>query len=142
VGKIEVRALNLYHEIRPDEELAMEVTVRNDGTRRLDNIRIRTNMPLNWQATVEPDVLPSLMAAKEEVVKLKFMPPSGVDVGEYEVQIKTEALANNQPVQTQDKTVRIHVAASTNLFLSAALILGVIGIVVGIVWYGIKLTRR
>ena len=142
VGKIEVRAVNLYHEIKTGEDVSMEITVHNEGTRRLDNIRIRTNMPPSWQSSIQPDVIPALLAAKEEVVKLRFVPPSGVDVGDYEVQIQTQALADNRPVQTQDKTVRIHVSARTNLILSAGLVLLVIGGVVGIVWYGIKLTRR
>ncbi|MBI2951120.1 hypothetical protein HYY27_03450, partial [bacterium] len=108
----------------------------------LDNIRIKANLPPNWQSSIQPDVIPSLLTAKEEVVKLRFVPPSGVDVGDYEIQIQTQALADNRPVQTQDKTVRIHVSARTNLVLSAGLVLLVIGGVVGIVWYGIKLTRR
>ena len=142
VGRIEVRALNLYHEIKTDEHVEMEVTVLNDGTRRLDNIQIRTNLPPGWRSTIEPDVIPTLMAAKEEIVKLKFLPPEGVGVGDYEVQIQTEALADNRQVETQDKMVRVHVSARTNLLLSATLVLSVIGLVVGIVWYGVKLTRR
>ncbi len=38
--------------------------------------------------------------------------------------------------------MRIHVSARTNLILSAGLVFSVIGIVIGIVWYGVKLTRR
>ena len=142
VGRIEVRAVNLYHEIKTDDTVDMDITVLNDGTRRLDNIRIRTNMPINWQSRINPDVISSLIPDKETLVKLKFLPPSGVDVGDYEIQIQTEALADNRPVQTQDKTVRIHVSARTNLILSAGLVFSVIGIVIGIVWYGVKLTRR
>ncbi len=142
VGKIEVRAVNLYHEIKTGEQVGTEITVHNEGTRRLDNIRIKANLPPNWQSSIQPDVIPALLTAKEEVVKLRFVPPSGVDVGDYEIQIQTQALADNRPVQTQDKTVRIHVSARTNLVLSAGLVLLVIGGVVGIVWYGIKLTRR
>ena len=142
VGRIEVRALNLYHEIKADEHVEMEITVLNDGTRRLDNIRIRTNVPPNWQSVIEPDVIGSLMPAKEEKVQLQFLTPEGVGVGDYEVQIQTQALADNRPVETQDKTVRIHVSARTNLLLSGILVLSVIGMVIGIVWYGVKLTRR
>ena len=142
VGRIEVRALTLYYEIKTDEHVEMETTVHNDGTRRLDNIRIRTNVPPNWRATVEPDVIPALMPAKDTTVKLTFLPPDGVGVGDYEVQIQTQALADNRPVETQDKMVRIHVSARTNLLLSAFLVLSVIGMVIGIVWYGVKLTRR
>ena len=142
VGRIEVRAVNLYHEVKTDEHVEMEVTVLNDGTRRLDNISIRANLPPNWRSTVEPDVIPVLMPAKEEVIKLAFLPPEGVGVGDYEIQVQTTALADNRPVETQDKTVRIHVSARTNLLLSAVLVLSVIGLVIGIVWYGVKLTRR
>ena len=142
VGRIEVRALTLYHEIKTDEEVPMEITVLNAGTRRLDNIRIRASVPPNWRAVVEPDVIPMLLPAKDTVVQLKFVPPEGLTVGDYEVQIQTQAIADNRPVETQDKTVRIHASARTNLLLSASLVLTVIGMVVGIVWYGVKLTRR
>ena len=43
VGRIEVRAVNLYHQIKTDEKVEMEITVYNDGTRRLDNIRIQAH---------------------------------------------------------------------------------------------------
>ncbi len=142
VGRIEVRALNLYHEIKTDEHVEMEITVYNEGTRRLDNIRIRTNLAPYWQSTIEPDVISTLMPAKEAVVKLGFLPPEGVDVGDYEVQIQTQAVSDNRPIETQDKTVRIHVSSRTNLLLSAVLVLCVVGIVLGIVLYGVKLTRR
>ena len=142
VGRIEVRAVNLYHEISIDEEVSMEVTVYNDGTRRLDNVAIRANMPPNWRSMVEPDVISELLPSKERAVQLTFIPPDDVGVGDYEVQIQTQAMADNRPVETQDKTVRIHVTARTNLLLSSMLILGVIGLVVGVVWYGVKLTRR
>ena len=142
VGRIEVRAVNLYHEISIDEGVAMEVRVYNDGTRRLDNVAIRTNMPPNWRAMVEPDVISELLPSKERAIQLTFMPPDDVGVGDYEVQIQTQAMADNRSVEAQDKTVRIHVTARTNLLLSSMLILGVIGLVIGVVWYGVKLTRR
>jgi hypothetical protein len=142
VGRIEVRALNLYHEIKTDESVEMEITVLNAGTRRLDNIRIRAGMPPNWQSVVDPDVIPSLLPSKETTVHLVFTPPEGLVVGGYEVTIQTQAIADNRPVETQDKTVRIHATARTNLLLSVSLVLFVIGMVVGIVWYGVKLTRR
>ena len=142
VGRIEVRALNLYHEIRTDEDVSMEVTVHNDGSRRLDNIRIRTNMPPSWQSDIHPDVISELKPAEEFTVKLRFLPPGNVEVGDYEIQIQTQALAYNRPVETQDKTVRIHINAVTNLWLSASIVFCVIGVLVGIVWYSVKLTRR
>ena len=142
VGRIEVRAPSLYHEITVGDSIQMKVTIRNDGTRRLDNIRISTDNPLNWRSIIDPDLIRSLEPEKEEMVQLTFIPPSDVGVGAQEVKIKTEALADNRRVQTEDKTVRIQVQAKTPILWTAVLILLLIGLVLGIVIFGIKISRR
>ena len=142
VGRIEVRAPSLYHEITVGDSVIMDVTVRNDGTRRLDNIKIESDNPLNWRSVIEPDLIRTLDPEKEEIVRLTFIPPSDVGVGAQEVKIKTEALADNRRVQTEDKTVRIQVQARTPILWTAVLILFLIGLVLGIVIFGIKISRR
>ena len=142
VGRIEVLAPTLYHEIKTGEQVEMTITVKNSGTRRLDNIRITTDDPLNWKSEIEPNLISSLDVEKELQVKLSFIPPSDVGVGAQEVKIKTEAMADNRPVQTEDKTVRIQISAKTPLLGSLILIFLLIGLVVGIVIFGIKLSRR
>jgi len=142
IGKVEIIAPTLYHEIKTGEQVRMEVTVKNAGTRRLDNIRITTDNPLNWKSIVEPDLIPYLDAEKEAHVKLTFIPPSDVGVGAQEIKIKTEAIADNRSVQTEDKIVRIQISAKTPLLGSIILILLLVGLIVGIVIFGIKLSRR
>ena len=142
VGRIEVRVPSLYHEITVGDSVGMDVTVRNDGTRRLDNIRITTDNPLNWRSIIEPDLIRSLDPEKEQLVHLTFIPPADVGVGAQEPKIKTEALADNRRVQTEDKTVRILVQAKTPILWTAILIMFLIGLVLGIVVFGIKISRR
>ena len=142
VGRIEVRAQSLYHEITVGDSLTMDVTVRNDGTRRLDNIRITSDNPLNWRSVIEPDIISSLEPEKETIIHLAFIPPYDVSVGAQEVKIKTEAMADNRRVQTEDKTVRIQVQAKTPILWTSILILFLIGLVLGIVIFGIKISRR
>ncbi len=142
VGRIEIMAPTLYHEIRTGQQVEMEITVRNTGTRRLDNIRISTDNPLNWKSEIVPDLIPSLEVEKESAVRLTFIPPKDVGVGAQEIKIKTVAIADNRPVQTEDKTVRIQISAKTPLLGSIILILLLIGLVVGIVIFGIRLSRR
>ena len=142
VGRIEILAPTLYHEIKTGEQVEMTINVKNAGTRRLDNIRISTDDPLNWRSEIEPNLISSLEVEGELQVKLIFIPPSDVGVGAQEVKIKTEAMADNRPVQTEDKTVRIQIDAKTPLLGSIILILLLIGLVVGIVIFGIKLSRR
>ncbi len=142
VGRIEVRATTLYHEITPGDSVAMNITVRNSGSRRLDNIRITTDNPLHWRSTVTPDLIRSLDPEREETVRLVCLPPSDAGVGAQEVKIRTEAMANNRSVQTEDKTVRIQVQAKTPVLWTAMLVILLIGLVTGIVVFGIKISRR
>jgi len=141
-GKIEVRATNLYHEINTGDSVSMNITVRNSGTRRLDNIKIMTDYPLGWRTTVTPDLIRTLDPEKETTVHISISPPKDGGVGAQEVKIKTEALADNRKVETEDKTIRIQVNAKTSVFGTVMLLLALIGIIVGLVWFGIKLSRR
>jgi len=141
-GRIEVRATNLYHEISAGDSVTMNITVRNAGTRRLDNIRITTDNPLGWRTTVSPDLIRTLDPERETTVKISISPPKDDGVGAQEVKIKTEALADNRKVETEDKTIRIQVNAKTSVFGTVMLLLALIGIIVGLVWFGIKLSRR
>ena len=142
VGKIEVQALNLYHEIKVGENVNMEVRVKNSGTRLLNNIRIYTDLPLKWRVEIKPDLIATLAQNKEEIVNLDFIPPEDVSVGDYDLKIRTECMADNQNVESEDKIVRVHIGAKTNVLGITILILLLIGLLVGIVVFGIKLTRR
>jgi len=142
VGKIEVLALTLYHEIKVGDKVSMEIRIKNAGTRRLDNIRIFTDLPLNWRSEVKPDLIPSLDQGKEEIVAVEFIPPENVSVGDFEPKIKTECIADNRKVESEDKIVRVHVREKTNILGITLLIFLLVGLLVGIVIFGIKLTRR
>jgi uncharacterized membrane protein len=141
-GRIEVRANNLYHETTTGKEVTMDVIVRNGGSRRLDNIKITTEKPLNWETVVVPDIIRSLDPEKEETVKVTIIPPKEGGVGAQEVKIKTEAVADNRKVDTEDKTVRIQVNAATSIAGTIALIALLIAVIGGIVWFGMKLSKK
>ena len=141
-GKIEVRATNLYHEISVGDSVSMNITVRNAGTRRLDNIKINVDYPLGWNTTVSPNLIRTLDPEKETVVHICIAPPKDGGVGAQEVKIKTKAIADNRKVETEDKTIRIQVNAKTSVFGTVLLLIALIGIVAGLVWFGIRLSRR
>jgi hypothetical protein len=142
VGKIEVQAVNLYHEIKVGESVAMEIRVRNAGTRKLNNIRVFADLPLNWRSEIQPDLIASLEQNKEQVVTVRFLPPADFAVGDYEPKIKTECSADNRKVESEEKIVRVHVSSKTNVLGISLLVLLLVGLLVGVVVFGIKLTRR
>ena len=120
----------------------MTVTVKNAGSRRLDNIKLTTENPIGWKTTITPDLIKSLDPEQEITVQITIAPPKDGGVGAQEVKIKTEAIADNRRVQSEDKTIRIQLNAKTSLFGTIALVLVLAAIIGGIIWFGIKLSRR
>jgi hypothetical protein len=142
VGRIQVKATNFYQELKPGERVQMNLTVYNDGTRRLDNIKVQAESPLSWNSLIVPDLVSSLLPGKEEIVAVTITPPPDVSVGDYETTIRTEAFASNRKVDSEDKKIRIHISSSANILGTGALILLLVGILVGVVVFGVRLSRR
>jgi len=120
----------------------MEIVVRNAGTRRLDNIILETDLPYDWRSSVSPDRIDVLLPDKEAVVRVVFYPPEALGMGDYEAKIKTNAMASNRPVETEDKRVRIHVRSRSGLAGNLLLGLSIVGILLAMVIFGVRLSRR
>ncbi|MEW6212707.1 MAG: NEW3 domain-containing protein [Acidobacteriota bacterium] len=142
VGRIEVTAATLFSEIEIGQMVETAITIRNTGTRRLDNIRLAAEYPLNWRVEVAPDIIPALEMNREEAVSLKLFPPADASVGDYEARIKTESFADNRRVQTEDKIYRVSLKPGSNVWSTAALIGGLLALVAGVVTFGIRMARR
>ncbi len=142
VGKIEVVAASLFSEIETGQSVETTFTVRNSGTRRLDNVKLTTDAPLSWRAEIDPNVVPLLESNQESVVGIKILPPPDVTVGDYEIRIKTESSADNRRVQSEDKIYRVSIKARTDLLRTSAMGGGLILLVLTILVFGIKLTKR
>ncbi|MCH8021064.1 hypothetical protein IH785_14525 [candidate division KSB1 bacterium] len=142
VGKLLVRAQQLFYSIKPDETVSMNIELINEGSRRLNNVEIEADPPLNWTKQVEPAIVPVLKVSEEKRIGLSFTPPADVAVGRYEVRIRTSSLSDDQPISGEDKTVTIEIQPETNILGTAIIILLIVGLVLGIVIYGIRLSRR
>jgi len=142
VGRLLVRAPQLYHAIKSNESVVMNIEIVNEGTRVLNNIEIEVDLPLNWSDEVQPALISKLGIHEEKSIRLTFTPPEGVSVGRYEARIRSSSLSDDQPINGEDKTVTIEVEAEANI-LGAALLVGLIlGLILGIVIYGVRLARR
>jgi hypothetical protein len=141
-GRLLVRAPQLFHSIRPDGRVEMTVDVVNEGSRRLDNIEVDVDPPLNWTKEVDPAVVPSLGIGEERRVTLRFVPPPDAAVGRYEVRLRTSGLSDNRPVNAEDKTVIVEVAAGANILGTLLVVALIVGLVAAIVVFGIRLSRK
>jgi hypothetical protein len=141
-GQIDVTARSLFAEIQVGQTAASTLTVRNTGTRRLDNIRLRADSPTGWKVTFTPAQIASLGLHEEITAQMAIQPPADVAVGDYEVRIKTECYAYDRRVPSEDKVFRVSVTPKSSSLL-LGLLLGVLALgVTGGVVAAIRLTRR
>jgi uncharacterized membrane protein len=141
-GELLVRAQQLYHSIQAGEVVSMFIDIVNEGSRRLDHTEMRVDLPLGWNKTISPSSIPTIAIGEEARVSFTFTPPADVAPGRYEVRLRSSATSNNQPVNGLDKTVTIEVRPDTNLLGTLAIVLGLIGLVGGVVVYGIRLSKK
>jgi len=120
----------------------MSIDLVNEGSRRLDNVEIEVDTPLNWDKKIEPGILSALKIREEKRIKLFFTPPEAISVGRYEFRIRTSSLSDDQPVNGEDKIVTVEIQAETNILGTVILILMILGIIIGIVVFGIRLSRK
>ncbi len=141
-GRLLVRAPQLFHKIDTDGSARMTVELVNEGTRRLDNTEVKIDPPLNWTKSAIPSVIPTLDIGEERRVELTFTPPRDAAAGKYEVRLRTSALSDNRPVNAEDKTVTVEIAAGTNVVGTTVVTLLILGLVGGLVYFGVRLSRR
>lgn len=141
-GRLLVRAQQLFHSIKADGTVQLNIDVVNEGTRRLDNVKIEADVPLNWTKKIAPTVIPSLDIFEEKRIQMEFTPPVNTATGRYEIRVRTTALSDNQPVNGEDKTVTAEIQPETNILGTILIILIILGLAGGIIWYAIKLSKR
>jgi len=142
VGRLLVRVPQLYYAIEAGEAAEVTLELVNDGTRRLDNVEVTAEPPHLWDKTVEPSIIRALGVGQENKVTLRFDPPSDVAPGKYEVRIRSSSYSDDQPIEGDDKTISVEIRPRTNVLASSLLALGLIGIATGVVYTGVRLSRR
>jgi len=133
---------NLFYEINPGEEVFMTVTVKNTGTVRLDDVRIKTDMPYEWKVQLNPEIIRRIEPQQEVDVGIRVTPVEGIEVGEYEMKIGARTEHEGAPIEATEKNVKIKVKSKTNLFGGVALVVALVLLVVGVAIFTIRLSRR
>ncbi len=141
-GRLLVRIAQLYHSIGANDRVTLPLEIVNEGTRRLDNIEIKVDLPLNWAKEIQPAILSGLEVSAEARFELTLAPPANVAPGRYEIRLRTSGLSDNQPLNAEDKTITIEIQAGSNVLMTGFIVVLIVALVTGIVIFGIKLSRR
>lgn len=147
VGRIEVSASTFFYSIQPDEEVNMTLTIKNSGTGRLKDVEVNVDLPSpEWTEETEPKLIRSLDPEGEEKIEIMIAPPEEATVGEHIIKVKVEGrtsgTVSERVIEADDKDVTVEIKEKPDILGRLILIVLLIGIVLGIVIFGIKLSRR
>jgi hypothetical protein len=142
VGRCELDSQDLYNEITAGEELKIRFKVKNVGTVALRNIRMKLELPADWEANTEPEAIRELDIGGEETVVIDLFPSPDLGVGDYTVRVDAECSYEGQKIAIDDKIVRIHVESRANIVGGVILLLILAGALVGISVFLVRLARR
>jgi len=142
MGRLEILINNLYTEIKPQEPLVIQADLHNDGTLTLFNVIPEVSPPLRWQAQVEPKIIERMQPNEKQTVRIHLQPGADVGVGEYEAQIEARGQSGNEAIEAMEKRVKVRINAETNIKANLLLVGGLVVLVVGIMVFGVKLSRR
>ena len=142
IGEILVRAPQLFHTIDAGGSVQLAIEVVNEGTRRLDNVEVKVEAPFDWQERVEPELISTLEINQEARIEIIITPPADIIPGRYEVRVRTTSLTDDLPIRGEDKTITVQITQQANVYGTLIIVLLIIGLVLGIVIFGIRLSRR
>lgn len=141
-GKLLVRLPQLFFSVNSGEKVKSYVEVKNEGTRRLDNIELETDLPLNWDKQLKPSFIKSLNINEEKKIYIEFIPPADIAPGRYELRLKSSAFSENTPVNGEDKIVTVEIVSEASILGTAVIVLLILGVIAGIVYFGIKISKK
>ena len=142
VGRLIVKAPQLYSVAQASQPVEFAFQVVNEGSRRLDNIEFELDTPFGWEKVVEPAIISELDIREEQTVKVTLTPPADISVGRYETRMRSTSLSDNQPINAEDKSFTVEVEAEASFFGTAIILFLILGLVSGLVYFGIKLSRK
>ena len=141
-GELKVNASQLYFSALPGSRIEVPLDIKNEGTRRLDNVEFELDLPLNWTYSTSPKIIESIDTREEKRVVFTFTTPENVPVGKYDIRLRTTTLADNKLVKAEDKTITVEIKQSDNILGTILIVLLIIGLITVVVVFGIKLTRK
>ena len=104
----------------------------------------------NWKWTrlsigeeqVEPSLISTLDINEEGRVEVFITPPADITPGRYEVRVRTTSLSDDLPIRGEDKTITVQITQQANVYGTLTILSLIVLLVLGIVIFGVRLSRR
>jgi hypothetical protein len=141
-ARLEILINNLFAEIKPQQDVDIKADLHNTGTLTMFNIAPEITPPLGWTVEIAPKLIARLLPAEKQSIQIHLQPGEEVGVGEYEAQIEARGQSGSEVVEALEKRMRVRISAETHITTTLILVLALVALITGIVFMGVKLSRR
>jgi uncharacterized membrane protein len=128
---VELRAFNLFHEAEDRGPLVVPVTLRNAGSRALDQVRVHAELPPGWSFAAEPGDLRGVAPGDERAVRLTIHPAPGSELGDYEARLRVDGTSGSSRLTVDPTVIRVRLRArksgALNVMLAGAFLVTAAG---------------
>jgi len=142
MGRLEVQINNLYMEIEPETNVDIKATIHNDGTLTLFDVVPAVSPPLDWNVAVEPRLIEQLAPNDKVEVQIRLTPSPKAGVGEYETQIEARGQSGSEVVEALEKRFKVRIKTATNTKTILLLVGTLVVLIIAMVAFGVRLSRR
>ncbi len=142
VGKLDILMDTQYKEVEIGKPVDFKFRVMNSGTLVLRSIAPKLDLPIGWEAELDPKSVTILAGEEKATFTAKLIPPGDVSVGEYPVKIEAEGHSGVEDIEAIDKSFSVRLGSPTNITGTAILVGILVVMVLGIAIASIKVSRR
>lgn len=142
VGKPVLNAASLVQEFKAGEEGKLEFTIKNEGTRAIENLRFDSERPAGFDVRFEPAQIEQIPVGEERKVSVGVQASSEVAAGDFELRVKTEGYSAAQALGIEDKAFRLVIKPSANMLPMMVVAILLLGATSAVVYVGQKVRLR
>lgn len=144
-GKVSMKLTvnNLYWKGNDTEEITFKsLRLENDGMKAITNISSDVFLPPEWDYEISPQRIERLNPGERIPVELKIRMNKKVMPGIYQVKFKMTGNHVNRTLQTSEIDFKAEVVKKTNLIVVLLSVLVSLSIIIGTIWFIIKISKN
>lgn len=134
---------NLYIKVEKGKEILIDpVFLENNGLRTLTNISHSLLLPPGWDYKIYPEKIIQIDPKQKIKLRIVVIPGKATASGIYEIKYKAQGKNVDKIVSAQEQQIKVEMTEEINIFLVIVLILVSLGIVGGVIYGMIKISKN
>ena len=141
---LEIVVNERYHEVGSGDPITLRVDLFNPGTLRVTDVRVDVAVPLGWTYMMAPDGIEALMPGERGTMHITLNPGTSVEgVSEYDMRLFAQAVAGHgEKIEAMEEDIAVRLEPRATIWTSVLIITAMLCLVVALVVFTIRTSRR